>query len=183
MGLYRPRPKRIHKPLPPMGDVYDDRSIRDMLTSLRVKSQLLPRSRTTSDVDAFLEDLNRPLPKSSVIDYNPSPLSLYEYNSEDYMPVSHDYFLRKKIDDSRKDIEDFSRMLDARFRSKHGSTGSAIPISREAAEQSARENQRQRMMAAIIALQNDGEANYVGRVRGPQYRAVLRDQFFSDEEF
>ena len=183
MGLYRPRPKRIHKPLPKAEDK-DDRSIREMLTSLRVKSQLMPRGRATSDIDTFLEELNKPLPKSSVADYVPVTVESLDYDSDDYAPGGPDSLLRKKIDASRKELEDFDRLLDERFKGKHGGTSSAsaLAASRQAAEQSARESQRQRMMAASIAMENEADAHYEEMKRGQPGPSRDQEEYLFDDE-
>ena len=182
LGLYRPKEKRKHKPLPPKDRKYENMGVHEMLTQLRVKSQLMPRGRSaTADVDALLEDLNRPLPKSGVADFTPATVECLDYECEDYTPIGPDNLLKKKIDESRRELDEFDRLLDQRFKSKRsGGQLQSQAAAMAAADQSARESQRQRMMASSIAIEGTfGRDEEVQEERNPRReRAVEEYEFF-----
>ncbi len=113
MGLYRPRPKREHKPYPEPSP-YEKMSSRQILSDLRIKTFSKPRFRDPSDdITNLLDQMTRPLPQSEVKGYVPATGDTYDFEptilpGEDVM----DPAIRKKIQASKGELADFERMLE-----------------------------------------------------------------------
>lgn len=122
-GLYRPRAKRVHAPYPEKGEKskYETMNKSELLTHLKAISKHLPRARSSNaDIDMILEDLSKPLPKSTVADYVPATVDLKGYDYEVDEEFSRDPIISRKIKESKGELEEFDRMLDDRFSWKQG---------------------------------------------------------------
>lgn len=124
-GVYTPRPKREHVPLPEKGSAlskYKDMNTREILATMRAKVAALPHARETGrDVDVLMEDLFPPLHRSSGQEYNVVTVDgHYDIDAELQQSSGLDEHISNKFKQSRQELLDFEHELTCKFGSKRG---------------------------------------------------------------
>jgi len=121
LGLYRPREKPEPRNPNPVDTLsaskYQDMNLNEMLANVRAKVESMPRRRAAqADTDAIIEELtSKPLPRSDTIEYKVIDSDEVD---PDWQPITDpglDDRMKRKLKDSRFELEQFERMLDQRF--------------------------------------------------------------------
>ena len=118
MGVYRPPPRRERKNYYAEwkgNKKYENMTLHELLSKVRAKVEAMPRQRSSQkDVDEFLADVMRPLPKNDELK------GLRVFTVDDYPEYvvtkeGLDDRLQKKVKQGRDDLAEFERLLNERF--------------------------------------------------------------------
>ena len=108
------------------GKRYENMGTHELLAKMKGKLEAKPRGRSAGvDVDILLEGLHHPLPRSYV--KGQAFAAADDWEPTDGGDPDADPIISKKLHDSKKELADFERMLEDRFKRRKNCFVSRVP--------------------------------------------------------